>query len=143
MWISLDENSEEQITNILDLFIQFNNISTVIDVEVPIGGGLTYTLKQWVLPISDERIPGLASLIDYLETKYRRINDDSVINNNYNITKIINNINTQEHYTYNKYQNITQTYYTQHIHTNDTYTYKTNITNKDITHNTVPNYIHT
>ena len=85
----------------------------------------------------------MASLIDYLETKYRRINDDSVINNNYNITKIINNINTQEHYTYNKYQNITQTYYTQHIHTNDTYTYKTNITNKDITHNTVPNYIHT
>ena len=69
--ISIDEN-DEQITNILDLFVQFNNISTVIDVQIPIGGGLTYTLKQ----LSDQRVPGLASLIDYLETNYRRFDDD-------------------------------------------------------------------
>ena len=141
--ISINENDEEQIANILDLFVQFNNISTVIDVQIPIGGGLTYTLKQWVSPISDERVPGLASLIDYLETNYRRINDDSVINNNYNITKRINNITKQEHYNYHKHQNITQKYYTQHIHNNDTYTYKKDVTNRNITHKTLPNYIHT
>ena len=127
--ISVDENDDEQITNIFDLFVQFNNISTVIDVQVPIGGGLTYTLKQWVSPISDERVPGLASLIDYLETTYRGINDDSIINNYYNITNNMNNITKQETFNYHKHQNITQHYYTQHIHNNDTYTYNTDITN--------------
>ena len=82
--IHIDTKNEEQITNVLDVSVQFNNISTVIDVQVPIGGGLTYTLKQWVSPISDTHVPGLASLID-LETNYRRIDDDSI--NNYTYIK--------------------------------------------------------
>ena len=141
--ISIDANDDEQLTNILDLFVQFNNISTVIDVQVPIGGGLTYTLKQWVSPISDQQVPGLASRIDYLETNYRRINDDSIINNHYNITNNKNHITNQEHFEYHKHQHITHKYYTPHIHNNDTYTYRTDITNKTITNTTVPNYIYT
>ena len=141
--ISFDAPDDAHIIIRLDLVVQFNHISTVIDVQVPIGGGLTYTLKQWVSPISDKRVPGLASLIDYLETNYRRIDDDSIVNNYYNITKIINNITKQETFNYHKHQNITQKYYTQHIHNNDTYTYNKDVTNKHITHKTVPNYIHT
>ena len=58
-----------------------------MDVTVPIGGGLSYTVKQWVEPVTDNRVPGLSSLLDYLNTNYRRIDDDSCINNNYYITK--------------------------------------------------------
>ena len=141
--IAIDENDDEQITKILDLFVQFNNISTVIDVQVPIGGGLTYTLKQWVSPISDQPVPGLASLIGYLQQNYHRIDDDSIINNYYNISKLINNITTQENVNYHKHQNISQKYYTKHIHTNDTYTYNKYITHTNITNESVPNYIHT
>ena len=141
--ISINENDEEQITNILDLFVQFNSISTVIDVTYPLGGGLTYTVKEWNQPISDTRVPGLQSLISYLDTNFRRIYDDSIINNYYNITKIINNITKQETFNYHKHQNITHKYYTQHINKNDTYTYRKNITNRNITHKTLPNYIHT
>ena len=78
--ISIANNNEEQIQNILDLFIQFNNISTVINVVYPLGGGLTYTEKEWISPINDTRAPGLSSLIDFLNTNYRRIDDDSIIN---------------------------------------------------------------
>ena len=61
--ITIDENNEEQITNIFDLFVPFNNISTIIDVNYPLGGGLTYTVKEWIPPISDTRVPGLQSVI--------------------------------------------------------------------------------
>ena len=102
--ISIDEHDDEQIANVLDLFVQFNNIATVIDVQVPIGGGLTYTLKQWVSPISDTHVPGMSSLIEYLETNYLRINDDSIINNTYNTIRQINNITKQETFNYHKHQ---------------------------------------
>ena len=110
--ISIDENYDEQITNILDLFVQFNNISTVIDVTYPLGGGLTYTVKEWIQPISDTRVPGLQSLISYLDTNFRRIDDDSIIHNYYNITKLINNITKQGTFNYHKHERITKVFHT-------------------------------
>ena len=38
----------------------------VEDVTVPIGGGLSYTAKQWVGDISDDQVAGLSSLLGYL-----------------------------------------------------------------------------
>ena len=85
--IQLNEDlGEEEIKNIEDIFLKYKNISTVEDVTVPIGGGLSYTVKQWVEPVTDSRVPGLSSLLDYLHTNFRRIDDDSISNNNY-ITK--------------------------------------------------------
>ena len=104
--ISIDNNNDEQIQNILDLFVQFNNISTVIDVVYPLGGGLTYTVKEWIDPINDTRVPGLQSLISYLDTNFRRIDDDSIINNTFNITRKINNITKNETFNYHKHQKI-------------------------------------
>ena len=56
---------------------------------MPIGGGLSYTVKQWIDPVTDEQVAGLSSLLDYLNTNYRRIYDDSCITNNYYITTTI------------------------------------------------------
>ena len=78
-------DQEEQIVNILDLFLSYSNISAVVDVQIPIGGGIFYTLKEWVGDITDTKVPGLQSLIEYLQFNYRRIDDDSIINNNYTI----------------------------------------------------------
>ena len=86
-----EDLGEEEIKNIEDIFSKYKNISTVEDVIVPIGGGLSYTVKQRVEPVTDSRVPGLSSLLDYLNTNYRRIDDDSVINNNYSITNKYNN----------------------------------------------------
>ena len=81
-----DDLGVEEIKNIENIFLQYQNISTVEDITVQIGGGLSYTVKQWIDPVTDERVPGLSSLLDYLNTTYRRIYDDSCITNNYYIT---------------------------------------------------------
>ena len=36
--VDIDDNNEEIIMNILDILLQYSNISSVIDVNVPIGG---------------------------------------------------------------------------------------------------------
>lgn len=80
--IDIDDNSEDRLRNMLDMCLQYSNLSSVIDVNVPTGGGHSYTLKEWVAPIDDTRVHGLSSLIVYLNTNYRRCNDD-IISNNY------------------------------------------------------------
>ena len=67
--------------------MQYTNIGTVEDITVQIGCGLSYTIKQWIDPVIDERVPGLNSLLDDLSTNYKRINNDSCITNNYYITR--------------------------------------------------------
>ena len=84
-----DELGLEEIKHIENIFLQYKHISTVEDVTVPIGGGLSYTVKQWIDPVTDEQVAGLSSLLDYLNTNYIRIDDDSCITNNYYITKKI------------------------------------------------------
>ena len=104
--ITINDDGEEEIKNVLDLFLLYSHISTVTDVNIPIGGGLYYTLKEWVGTISDNKIPGLASLIEYLNTNFRKVNDDSIINNYYTITNKHENVTNNQEYTYHK--NITQ-----------------------------------
>ena len=57
---------------ILDWFLMYSNTSSVIDVEYPLGGGLSYTVKEWQGVIDDPKVAGLQSLIDYLEDNYRK-----------------------------------------------------------------------
>ena len=115
---------QEEIKNIEDIFLQYKNISTVEDITVPIGGGLSYTIKQWIEPVTDEQVAGLSSLLDYLNTNYRRIDDDSCITNNYYITKTNNNIiNKNDTFNYHKHNYITQVHRHQNIHKQDTFNY--------------------
>ena len=84
---TINEDGQEEITNVLNLFLMYDNISIVEDVNVSLGGGQYYTIKQWVGTIDDSHIPGLQSMIDYLQANYRAIDDDSVLNNYYTINK--------------------------------------------------------
>ena len=145
--ITINDNGEEEIKNVLDLFLLYSNISTVIDVNIPIGGGLYYTMKEWVGTISDDKIPGLASLIEYLNTNFRKINDDSIINNYYNTT--INkheNVSNNQEYNYHNHKYITQKKFNEQIIQNNDYNYHNHkyITqkkfNEQIIHNNDYNY---
>ena len=98
-----EDTGQEVITNILSLFLMYSNISVVEDVNVSLGGGQYYTIKQWVGTIDDNHFPGLQSLIEYLQANYRAIDDDSIINNYYTINKTYHDtINTFNDYNYNK-----------------------------------------
>ena len=70
-----EDAGQEEITNVLSLFLMYDNISVVEDVNISLGGGQYYTIKQWVGTIDDNHIPGLQSLIDYLQANYRAIDD--------------------------------------------------------------------
>lgn len=58
--IDNDDNNEEIIRNILDIFLQYSNISSVTVVKVPTGDGQMYTLKEWVAPNYDTIAHGLS-----------------------------------------------------------------------------------
>ena len=98
--IGYNEDGEEGITHLLDLFVMYKNISSVEDVQVPIGGGQYYTIKAWVGTTDDLHVPGLESLIEYLQTNYRAIDDDSILNNYYTVNKTYQQ-NTHMHNDYN------------------------------------------
>ena len=98
-----EDTGQEEITNVLSLFLMYDNISIVQDVNVSLGGGQYYTIKQWVGTIDDNHIPGLQSLIDYLQANYRAIDDDSIINNYYTVNKTYHDtINNYNDFHYNK-----------------------------------------
>ena len=98
-----EDTGQEEITNVLSLFLMYDNISIVEDLNVSLGGGPYYTIKQWVGVIDDNHIPGLQSLIEYLQANYRGIDDDSIINNYYTINKTSHDtINTYNDFNYNK-----------------------------------------
>ena len=131
-----EDTGQEEITNVLDLFLMYSNISTVEDVNVSLGGGQYYTIKEWVGTIDDLHVPGLQSLLEYLQSRYRAIDDDSVINNYYTINKDYHNIfSTYNDYNYNKnnYQTI-KNFKTYNQHTNEfNFTKKNTINNSSKT----------
>ena len=52
-------------TDIRDVFVDQDQIATVQENAVPVGGGITYTELVWP-EISDSKVPGLKSLLDYM-----------------------------------------------------------------------------
>ena len=100
--LNLTNFSSKTSEDILNIFVNVQNISTVRDIIVQLGGGLSFT-KTEVTPQSgasidepydDNHIPGLYSLLKYLRLNYRKLDDDSVINNTYNVN---NNYNSRIH----------------------------------------------
>jgi hypothetical protein len=126
-----EDAGQEEITNVLSLFLMYDNISAVEDVNISLGGGQYYTIKQWVGTIDDNHIPGLQSLIDYLQANYRAIDDDSVIHNYYTINKTLHDtINTYNDYNYNKtVQQTIKSFKTYNTNTNEFNYTKKNIVN--------------
>lgn len=63
--IAMDGNNEERMDIHVRHVLQYSNISSVIEVNAPIGGGHAYTLKERVAPTDDTSVPGLSSRIAY------------------------------------------------------------------------------
>ena len=126
-----EDTGQEEITNVLSLFLMYDNISVVEDVNISLGGGQYYTIKQWVGTIDDNHIPGLQSLIDYLQANYRAIDDDSIINNYYTINKTQHDtINAYNEYNYHKtVQQTIKSFRTYNANTNEFNYTKKNIVN--------------
>ena len=70
------------------------HISTCRDIIVQLGEGLSFTKTEFIPNIDetfdDTHIPGLYSLLKYLTLNYRKLDDDSVINNTYNVNITLN-----------------------------------------------------
>ena len=59
------ENGEQRIRDIEDLFLSIHAIQSITTQQVQIGGGLSYTEHVWPNP-SDSVVPGLHSLLTFL-----------------------------------------------------------------------------
>lgn len=57
--IDIDDNNEDIIRHSLDICLQYSNIASVIQVNVPTGGGHSYTMKEWVAPTDGTIVPGV------------------------------------------------------------------------------------
>ena len=60
------------------IFLNYGNIATSEEEVVPIGGGYTYT--QTVFPeddVTDWKVPGLASLLRFLDNTFRKKSEDT------------------------------------------------------------------
>ena len=107
--LRIDEATDEQaVDNILDIFLSYENISIIRDRIVEIGGGLSYTLKEFVGDITDTQVAGLKSILEYLDSNYRKIDDESIINNYYTFHKKHYIQNIDDSMIIRSYKNITK-----------------------------------
>ena len=58
----------DETREVRDIFVPFANISTVYEQTHDIGQGRSYTTIEWNEPIDDLHVPGLESLLRYLQT---------------------------------------------------------------------------
>ena len=134
--LTLIDYSSKTSEDILNIFNNVQNISTCRDIIVQLGAGLFFTKTEFIPNIDetfdDNHIPGMYSLLKYLRLNYRKLDDDSVINNTYNVNNNYNsriyndetlyNIKNTKIYTtnnitnlHNIYDNITN-FNTKHTH---------------------------
>ena len=74
--------------NINDIFINKNDISTAEPYDVPIDElGNTIQMYQFTGEISDTKIPGLESTLNYTNENFFSKDEPAVNENYYNITK--------------------------------------------------------
>ena len=87
--LNLIDYSSQTSEDIWNIFVNVQNISTVRDIIVQLGGGLSFTKTEFIPNIDetfdDNHIPGLNWLLKYLRLNYRKLDDDSVINNTCNV----------------------------------------------------------
>jgi hypothetical protein len=82
--------------------------------------------KEWEGEINDAKVPGLQSLIDVFNVYYRRISDESIINNDNTIINKRARLYKDETFNYRKRQHITQQNYREHSCDRETFNYHKN-----------------
>ena len=71
------EDGVEDVKSIDEIFVGYGDIATAEEEVVPIGGGYSYT--QTVFPpedVTDWKVPGLASLLRFLNDTFTKKADD-------------------------------------------------------------------
>ena len=141
--ISLFQENEEP-QNIKNTFIHNNNISIAepYDVQIDETGNNFITMYQFTGNISDNMVPGLESLLNYMNENFYNKDEPAVNNHEYHVTK--KQYTEETHNIYNidksKSYNIKHNLYTdeQHYHKkqNINNSIINNITRKNIINNT-------
>ena len=95
------------VKNILDILFAYGNIAVaeLVDVQLNELGPITQ-MYQFIGDINDNRVPGLESILNYIDENFFNKADPAVNEHNYYITKTFNTQYNEEHY-YNKQQYIT------------------------------------
>ena len=60
---------DDATREIREIFVPFENVSTVSERTVDIGQGRSYSELVWNEPVDDEHVPGLESLLRYLDNR--------------------------------------------------------------------------
>ena len=91
------------VKNINDIFINENDISTAEPYDVAIDElGNTIQMYQFLGEISDTKIPGLESILNYMNENFFSKDEPAVNENYYNITKTHFNEDIQNIYNIDK-----------------------------------------
>ena len=95
------------VKNILDILFAYGNIAVaeLVDVQLNEFGPVTQ-MYQFIGDINDNRVPGLESILNYIDENFFNKADPAVNEHNYYINKAFNTQYNEEHY-YNKQRNIT------------------------------------
>ena len=118
--IKILNNTEEDI-DINDIYLNNDDIAQSYQETVPIGGGLFYNRVRFHdEDITDRKIPGLQSLLEYLSNNYELKNTSTSNSNNKN--RLINIINNEINNSYHKkYTNVSvkkNSFFNQDVSTN-------------------------
>ena len=103
--------------NILDILFSYGNIAVAELVDVQLTElGPVIQLYQFIWDINDKRVPGLESILNYIDENFFNKADPAVNEHSYYINKTFTTQYNEEHY-YNKQQYITNNV-NNHIITN-------------------------
>jgi len=134
--INIDSNNEEQITNVLDLFLLMSNVETSYPIAIFLGGGNFY-YEQTFIYNDDTHCPTTKGITDWVESKFWAKTEATTLNNTYNITdNHYNQILQENNFTHKTTKNINKTnYYNQLLNNNEFNFHKKNISNTLNYHN--------
>ena len=92
------------VKNILDILFSYGDIAVAELVDVQLTElGPVIQLYQFIGPINDERVPGLESILNYINENFFNKSDPAVNEYNYYISKKFHTHYNEEHY-FNKQQ---------------------------------------
>ena len=74
--LALFVESEDDFKDIYDIFMDYNDIAVVEQSVVNVGGGVNYTTVDFnTEDVDDWHVPGLESMLTYLNENYQKKND--------------------------------------------------------------------
>ena len=143
---SISVIGEKESKNINDIFISKNKISIAepYDVQIDETGNNFITMYQFKGKITDDRVPGLESLLNYMTENFFSKDEPAVNEHHYHITK--KQYNEDIHNIYNvdksKTYNIKNNRYTDEHYYNKKQFITNNLTNNITKKNTINNNEH-